>query len=135
MNARILNTVGWILSIILFAVFAFSGITKILPIEVSGELTNVFWDMRFASWELPVWLPYFVGGLELLGATALLIPGLRAYAGIGFTSLMIGAIGVYLTNLEPGMVFRPVILGGVAAIITWIRRYELFYYIRRRNQP
>lgn len=130
MNARILNVVGWFFSIVLFALFSFSGLSKIFPIDVGGEITSVFWDMRFASWELPVWLQYFVGGLEILGALGLLIKGLRAYAGIGFTALMIGAMGVYLTNLEPGMIVRPVVLALMAAVVTWIRRYEMFYFMR-----
>lgn len=132
MKTQITNIVGWILSILLFSLFAFSGASKIFPIEYSGELTNVFWDARFASWELPIWLQYFVGSLEILVAVALLIKGLRPYAGIGFTALMIGAIGVYLMNLEQGMVVRPVILAGAAAVLTWIRRYELFYFTRPR---
>ncbi|MCE2497047.1 MAG: DoxX family protein [Flavobacteriales bacterium] len=130
MKARIFNIIGWFFALLLFALFALSGASKIFPIEFGGEVTSVFWDMRFASWELPVWFQYFVRGLEILGTIGLLIKGLRAYAGIGFTALMIGAIGVYLTNLEPGMIVRPIALALMASVVTWVRRYELFYFMR-----
>ncbi len=130
MKEKILNVLGWLIAVLLFGAFMFAGITKIIPIEIDGEIMRDVHDQNFISWELPYWLMFFVGGLEVLGAIGVLIKGLRAYAGIGITALMICAMGVHFTNLEPEMIVPNIVLGSLAAVLTYIRRFELFYFMR-----
>ena len=130
MKKRVLNIFAWIIAVLLFAAFMFTGITKLIPIELNGEVVQEMHDKNFLRWGLPYWLMFFVGALEVLGAIGVLIKGLRAYAGIGITALMIGAMGVHFMNLEPVVVVPNIVLGSLAAVLTYIRRFELFYFMR-----
>ena len=68
MKEKILNVLGWLIAVLLFGAFMFVGITKIIPIEIDGEIMRDVHDQNFISWELPYWLMFFVGGLEVIGA-------------------------------------------------------------------
>ena len=63
-----MNTVLWIIQILLALLFLFSGITKLVPIPMPPPPPN--------AWIPPMWFLKFIGVCEVLGALGLVLPGL-----------------------------------------------------------
>jgi uncharacterized membrane protein YphA (DoxX/SURF4 family) len=120
---RKLNVLLWVLQAVLAMLFMFAGVMKfIIPV---AEMTKQI--------ALPGWFLHFIGGAEILGAIALILPGilrirtgLTPLAAAGLVVIMIGATAV---NLKAGQ--RP------AALITVVVGLLLVFvaYNRRRMAP
>ncbi|MFI1399817.1 DoxX family protein [Streptomyces sp. NPDC020681] len=81
------------------------------------------------------WFMYLMGGLELAGAVALLIPILSGVSAIAFMGLMIGAFTYQVTVFDGQYAITPVILFFVFAGIAWARRNhtaDLVALVRKR---
>jgi putative oxidoreductase len=105
--------VVWILSVILAAVFATTGIAKLIGIEPIG--------LQAAAMNgFPQWIRMVVGVVEIGGATMLLIPPIAA-AGAGMLALlMVPATITQVISGQPG-VFVPVVIFVLLLLVGWRR--------------
>ncbi|MFJ8076025.1 DoxX family protein [Streptomyces sp. NPDC096176] len=81
------------------------------------------------------WYMYLVGGLELAGAIALVIPMLSGVAALALMGLMVGAFVTQLTAFDGRNALTPVIFFAVLAVVAVVRRRhnaELVARLRRR---
>ncbi|MEV5436285.1 DoxX family protein [Streptomyces sp. NPDC052682] len=79
---------------------------------------------------------YAIGGLELAGAVALLVPVLQSVAALGLSALMVGAFVVQVTVFDGQYAATPLILMVPLALIAWARRghnTDLLRLVRRRG--
>jgi uncharacterized membrane protein YphA (DoxX/SURF4 family) len=95
-------------SLLLAAIFAASGIAKLLALPFEVE--------AFARWGYPPVFMIVVGVLEVAGAMGLLVPRLSALASACLAALMLGAIGTHLLHAEWPML---AIATGIAALAGW----------------
>ncbi|MFI6643659.1 DoxX family protein [Streptomyces sp. NPDC050504] len=77
------------------------------------------------------WLMYAVGGVELAGAVALLVPALAGAAAIGLIALMAGAFVMQLTVLDPPLAVTPLVFAVLLAVVARVRRRETAELIAR----
>ncbi|MGH7677918.1 MAG: DoxX family protein [Gemmatimonadaceae bacterium] len=105
--------VVWILSLILAAVFATTGIAKLIgahPIGLQAAAMDGF----------PQWIRMVVGVVELGGAVMLLLPPIAAVGAGLLALLMIPATITQWISGEPG-VFVPILLLVLLLIVAWRR--------------
>lgn len=109
------HVILWVLQILVAAMFLYTGGMKLAGTLPMVELFN----------EIGVgqWFRYLTGGLEIVGAVALLIPRLVAYGALLLAGVMVGAV---LTDLMLGVSPLPAaVLLLVSAIVAWGRRDRL----------
>jgi uncharacterized membrane protein YphA (DoxX/SURF4 family) len=107
------SIVIWILSVLLAAVFATTGISKLIGAEPIG--------LQAASMVgFPQWIRTVVGIVELAGAIMLLFPPVAAIAAALLALLMIPATITQWISGEPG-VFVPVVLLILLLLVAWRR--------------
>lgn len=94
--------------------FAFSAFAKLVAHESAVES---FDRMGWGGGAM-----YAIGGLEMAGAVALLIPLLSGVAAIALAALSAGASIVQLTLLDPPLAVMPALLVVVFALIARDRR-------------
>jgi uncharacterized membrane protein YphA (DoxX/SURF4 family) len=117
-TSKKLNSVLWILQVLLAAVFLFAGSMKlILPIEVMTKQTP-----------LPGLFIRFIGVAEVLGALGLILPGLlkvrvglTPLAASGLLAIMVGATLLTLTGPSALMAWFPLLVGILARVIAYTR--------------
>jgi putative oxidoreductase len=73
----------WILTIVLAVGIGIAGATK---------LVGPRWNSLFLGWGYAAWFRVLVGIIEVAGAICLLVPRLAAYAAVGLTAVMCGAL-------------------------------------------
>ncbi|MGW8886094.1 DoxX family protein [Streptomyces sp. NPDC055749] len=96
--------------------FAFSAFAKLIAHESAVES---FARMGWGSGAM-----YVIGGLEMAGAVALLIPLLSGVAAIALAALSAGASVVQLTLLDPPNAVMPAVLVVVFALIARNRHHR-----------
>ncbi|MBT2397737.1 DoxX family protein [Streptomyces sp. ISL-100] len=77
------------------------------------------------------WFMYLVGGLELAGAIALLIPVLSGVAALALGALMVGAFVTQLMVFDGQNAATPLIVLVPLMVIAWNRRQHLVPVLRR----
>jgi putative oxidoreductase len=92
----------WIVSILLAAMFLFSGGIKLLHPE---QVKPMFVKYGYAAW-----FATFIGTCEALGALGLLIPRLAALAAAGLAIIMAGAVYTHLNHQEYSHGMVPLVL-------------------------
>ena len=92
---RVLNLTLWALQVFLALMFLYSGASKFSP-------HDIFWIELFAKIGMGQWFRYFTGGLEVICAVLLLIPGSSAIAAALLACTMAGAILTHLFILRDG---------------------------------
>jgi uncharacterized membrane protein YphA (DoxX/SURF4 family) len=113
-----MNTVLWIVQVLLAGEFLFSGGMKfVTPIE---EMTK--------QMPLPGWFLFFIGAAEVLGGLGLILPGLlhtntglTPLAAAGLVVIMIGACVVTLMIGGGALVLIPLVTGLLAAFVAYAR--------------
>ena len=117
-----MNTFIWILQIVLAAMFLMAGAMKMMqPKDKIQE--QMAWVEDFDGSHIKG-----IGGLEVLAAIGLILPGvldiagaLTAWAALGLVVLMIGAAVVHGRRKEWPYVGMNLMLGILAAIVAWGR--------------
>lgn len=105
--------VVWIVSVLLAAVFATTGIAKLVgtePIGLQAAAMNGF----------PQWIRTLVGIVEVGGAVALLVPQVAAVSASMLALLMVPATITQWVSAEPGL-FVPVLLFALLLLVAWRR--------------
>jgi uncharacterized membrane protein YphA (DoxX/SURF4 family) len=117
--SRKLNVLLWVLQILLALLFMFAGVMKfVMPVE---EMTKQI--------SLPGWFLHFIGASEILGAIALILPGilrlrtgLTALAAAALVIIMIGATAVNLKIGQRGAALITVVVGLLLTFVAYNRR-------------
>ena len=104
---------GWVLQLLLAALFAIQGIMKL-----SGSPA---WISRFRAWGYPDRFYLVVGLAELLGAVLLLIPRLARIGAVMLLVVMVGATATHLIHREP-QILTTMVLATLLAIVLYMRR-------------
>ncbi len=87
-----LKAVGtWILVVLSTLTLGMAGFAKLGP-------RIDWWQGMFVSWGYASWFSTVIGALELIGALALLVPKLTAYASVMLIVIMTGALSTVITN-------------------------------------
>src|SRR5262245_50419482 len=105
--------VVWILSALLAAVFATTGIAKLTgtePIGLQAAAMNGF----------PAWIRNVVGVVEIAGAVGLLIPPVAAFAAALLALLMVPATITQWISGQPG-VLVPILVLVLLLLVAWRR--------------
>jgi hypothetical protein len=118
------NTLIWVLQILLALAFLAAGAVKLIrPRAVLATTTNLAYveDLSDATVKA-------IGALEVLAAAALLLPamtgiatGLAPLAATGLVVLMIGAVIVHTRRHEPRGIAINLFLLTLAALVAWAR--------------
>jgi len=106
MSASLRNTIAWVLQVLLGLFFIFAGFNKLRDLSATVSM--------FGNLGLPSVLAYVVGGGELLGGIALMIPRLTRLSVIGLLIIMIGAVFIHITKIPGGLA------GGIPALVCLI---------------
>lgn len=117
-----MNTVLWIVQIVLAVAFALAGIGKLTqPKEKMQERMGWVEDYSASTVKL-------IGAAELLAAIGLVLPAatgilpwLTPLAALGLVVIMVLAIPVHLRRHETQMVVVNVVLALLAAFVAWQR--------------
>jgi uncharacterized membrane protein YphA (DoxX/SURF4 family) len=108
-----LKTVGmWLLQILFAFLFILVGSGKFLQSEM--------WAGRFAGWGYPDGFSYLIGGLEVLGGLALLIPLVAGIGAAGLVVILVGAVGTHGLHGEP--FWWPLVFGLLLSVVVYLRR-------------
>jgi putative oxidoreductase len=107
----------WILTVLLAAVFATTGISKLIGVEPIGL-------QAAAMRGFPPWIRMVVGVVEVAGAFALFVPAIAAFAAAMLALLMIPATITQWVSGEPG-VLVPVVLLVLLLILAWRRNPKM----------
>jgi len=107
------TVVVWIVSVLLAAVFATTGISKLIGVE---PLTLQAAAMR----GFPSWIRVVVGVVEVAGAIGLLIPAVASVAAALLALLMVPATITQWISGEPG-IFVPILLLVLLLLVAWRR--------------
>jgi len=82
----------WIVSILLAAMFLFSGVFKLLKPDMAKA--------GFVHYGYAAWFAIFIGVCETLGALGLLMPRLAGLAAAGLAIIMMGATYTHFSHHE-----------------------------------
>ena len=81
----------------------------------------------FAQIGIGQWFRIVTGVVEIIGAFALVYPGLASIGGLWLGGTMVGAVAIHLLILHSSPL-PAVILGTLNAVIVYLRRDELLAY-------
>ena len=112
---------AWVLQGVVAAVFFAAGAAKVAGIPY---MVNLFEQIGFGQWFRIV-----TGVVEIVGALALVYPGLASIGGLWLGFTMICAVATHLIVLHTTPV-PAVILGALNALIVYLRREELWAIAR-----
>jgi putative oxidoreductase len=99
----------WVVSILLAAMFLFSGCFKLLkPDEAKAG---------FVHYGYAAWFATFIGVCEALGGIGLLLPRLAALAAGGLSIIMVGAVYTHFSHQEFQHGLTPLVL---LALLIWV---------------
>ena len=110
----------WVLQILLAALFLLSALPKLT--------SNPGIVGRFRDWGYPDNFYLLVGGVELLGAVALLIPRIAAY---GASALVLIMIGASLTHLLRAEYSRVIFTGALMVLLGLVALARRPAFLRR----
>jgi putative oxidoreductase len=111
-----LKTALWVLSILLGAMFVFSGGMKLLKPD---EVKPMFVHYGYAAW-----FATFIGVCEALGGLGLVLPRLGALAAAGLTIIMAGAVYTHWTHREFTHGLIPLVIMLLLIVVAWMRVKE-----------
>ena len=106
------NIAAWILSVLLAALFLFTGAMKLGGTEQVAS--------AFGKFGYPLWFSYIVGLGEVGGALTLLAPKVATYAAGVLILIMLGAIVSHLRVGESPAL--PIIVLVLLSIVAYLRR-------------
>lgn len=105
--------VVWTLSIILAAVFLFTGFSKLFgagPISIAAASMH----------EFPQWMRIVVGIVEVAGAIGLLVPATASFTAVALAVLMLPAAATEYAG-DTGHIYVPIIVLILLLIVAWLR--------------
>jgi putative oxidoreductase len=106
----------WVISILLGAMFVFSGLSKLLQLD---QVKPMFVHYGYAPW-----FAVLIGTSEALGGIGLLIPRLAGIAAVGLSIIMAGAAYTHFSHREFGFGVIPVVLLALLIGVAYARLKE-----------
>jgi putative oxidoreductase len=113
---------AWTLQIILAAAFLAAGSAKLAAVTFMVEL--------FDQIGLGQWFRIVTGAVEVVGAVALVVPGLASIGALWLGVTMVGAVATHVFILHTGPV-PAIVLGLLNALVVYLRRDELVALLHR----
>jgi putative oxidoreductase len=107
---------AWTLQGIIAAAFLAAGAAKLAGVPFMVDL--------FAQIGLGQWFRVVTGVVEVVGAVALLVPGLASLGALWLGGTMIGAVATHVLVLHTSPV-PAIVLGVLNALVVYLRRDEL----------
>jgi hypothetical protein len=113
-----MNIALWVAQVLLLLMFLFAGGTKLV------------WppEMLEGPFPLPIAFIRILGVAEVLGAVAMILPGLlrikpglTPLAAAGLAVIMVGAVVITATTMSPILSLIPLVLGLLAAFVAYGR--------------
>ena len=113
---------AWTLQIILAAAFLAAGSAKLAGVPFMVEL--------FDQIGLGQWFRIVTGAVEVVGAVALVVPGLASIGALWLGFTMVGAVAthVFILHTQP---VPAIVLGLLNALVVYLRRDELVALLHR----
>jgi uncharacterized membrane protein YphA (DoxX/SURF4 family) len=116
-SARPSRRIGaWTLQGIIAVAFLAAGAAKLAGVPFMVDL--------FAQIGLGQWFRVVTGAVEVVGAVALLVPGLASIGAVWLGGTMIGAVVTHVFVLHTSPV-AAIVLGVLNALVVYLRRDEL----------
>ena len=113
---------AWTLQGIIAAAFFAAGAAKLAGVPFMVDL--------FAQIGLGQWFRVVTGVVEVVGAVALLFPGLAPIGALWLGGTMVGAVATHLFVLHTSPV-PAIVLGVLNALVVYLRRDELAALLHR----
>jgi uncharacterized membrane protein YphA (DoxX/SURF4 family) len=111
----------WVLQGVVAAVFFAAGAAKLAG---AAYMVQVFDQIGLGQW-----FRYLTGVVEVVGAVALIYPGLASLGGLWLGGTMVGAVLTHLFVLHTSPA-PAIVLGVLNALIVYLRRDELVDFLR-----
>ena len=103
----------WGVRILLALAFGAAGISKLAGVP---QMVQVFDAIGFGQW-----FRYLTGGVEIVGAVLLLMPGTGFFGGLLLTATMVGAVATHLALIGDNPA-PAIVLGVLSAFVAWRQR-------------
>ncbi len=113
---------AWTLQAIIAAAFLAAGAAKLADVPFMADL--------FAQIGIGQWFRVVTGVVEVVGAVALLFPGLASIGALWLGGTMVGAVATHLFVLHTSPV-PAIVLGVLNALVVYLRRDELVALLHR----
>jgi putative oxidoreductase len=113
---------AWTLQGIIAAAFLAAGAAKLAGVPFMADL--------FAQIGIGQWFRVVTGVVEVVGAVALLFPGLASIGALWLGGTMVGAVATHLFVLHTSPV-PAIVLGVLNALVVYLRRDELVALLHR----
>ncbi len=113
---------AWTLQAIIAAAFLAAGAAKLAGVPFMVDL--------FAQIGIGQWFRVVTGVVEVVGAVALLFPGLASIGALWLGGTMVGAVATHLFVLHTSPV-PAIVLGVLNALVVYLRRDELVALLHR----
>ena len=113
---------AWTLQGIIAAAFLAAGAAKLADVPFMADL--------FAQIGIGQWFRVLTGVVEVVGAVALLFPGLASIGALWLGGTMVGAVATHLFVLHTSPV-PAIVLGVLNALVVYLRRDELVALLQR----
>ena len=122
-SARPSRRIGaWTLQGVIAAAFLAAGAAKLVGVPFMVDL--------FAQIGIGQWFRVVTGVVEVVGAVALLVPGLASLGALWLGGTMIGAVATHLLVLHASPV-PAIVLGVLNVLVVYLRRDELAALLHR----
>jgi uncharacterized membrane protein YphA (DoxX/SURF4 family) len=115
---RMQKIIGWILSVLLAALFVFAAIGKL---TAQAMVVTMFHQFGYTRWFMT-----FVGILELIAGIAILVPRTAVWGAALMMVIMVGAIVTEVVHGTLGQLAMPVIVLVLATVAGSLRRPVAF---------
>jgi len=113
---------AWTLQAIIAAAFLAAGAAKLAGVPFMVDL--------FAQIGIGQWFRVVTGVVEVVGAVALLFPGLASIGALWLGGTMVGAVATHLFVLHTSPI-PAIVLGVLNALVVYLRRDELVALLHR----
>jgi putative oxidoreductase len=107
---------GGLLSVLLSVAFVSSGLPKLMNEEVAA--------VEFAVWGFPHWSLYVVGGIELLGALAILYRGTLRWGVLLLAAVICGGVVTHVSFGEWQALQQSLAFAVTLAAVAWWPRHS-----------
>ena len=104
---------AWVLQLLCAAAFLAAGIPKLAG---AAPMVQMFDTIGVAQW-----FRYVTGGIEVVSAVLLLVPGVAVFGALLLVCTMVGAILTHLLVLHSSPA-SPVVLVVLVSAVAWLRR-------------
>jgi len=123
MKPKTINILYWVFTILFAGLMTFSAIGGIGPSEDTVKMIH-------EGMGYPIYFIQFISIAKILGAIAILIPGLNRIKEWAYAGLFFDLIGAAYSIIKVSPTFDPAMLGMLAWFVTGI----LSYYFWKKNK-